>query len=50
MTSCPRSALSEVIGAIWPATIGAICRATDCCAGLIAVTNLDPPEVRLLQA
>jgi hypothetical protein len=50
--------LSELIGAIydctidpalWPDTIAAICGATDCCAGIIGVTSLDPPAVRWMQ-
>lgn len=55
----PPEQLSELIGAIydcaidpglWPETINAICAATDCCSGLIAVTDLDPPQVRLMKS
>lgn len=51
--------LSELIGAIydcvieptrWPQTIAMIGGATRCCAGMIMVSNFDPPTVRLLKA
>ncbi len=51
--------LSDLIGAIydcaidpslWPDTMAAMGRATDCCAGLISVARLDPPEARLLKS
>jgi hypothetical protein len=51
--------LSDLIGAIydcaidpglWPETINAICDVTDCCGGLIAVTDLDPPQARLMKS
>jgi DNA-binding CsgD family transcriptional regulator/PAS domain-containing protein len=59
--SMPRQSteqLSELIGAIydcaidpalWPDTIGAIGGATDCFAGLIAVTDLQKSEARLVK-
>lgn len=51
--------LSDLIGAIydcaieparWPETIAMIGEATRCCAGMIMVSNFDPPAVRLLEA
>jgi hypothetical protein len=34
---------------LWPDTIAGICGATDCCAGIIAVMNLDSLDARLIQ-